>query len=124
MLRFHIAILPPTDAKQPKWAAAFDTSFASLQQFERLFIEPDGSFVWTGALPDGTTWQVDGNLIDQGERLAYVELKGCCPEAQFDQFLATLGWPEVPLKFELTRRGVVVDESEFRKLAAAQDGPA
>jgi len=122
MLRFYVAILPLADAKKPKWAATFDKSLAALQQFDRLFIEPDGSFVWTGSLPDGTTWQVDGNLIDQGDCLAYVELKGCCPEFQLNQILTTLGWPDVPLVFELTRRGIVVAEDEFRRLAVTQAG--
>jgi hypothetical protein len=65
---------------------------------------------------------VDGNLIDRGDCLAYVEVKGRCPELQFNQILAAIGWPETLLAFELTRRGVVVDEEEFRRLAATQDG--
>jgi len=87
-----------------------------------MFIEPDGSFVWAGVSSDGERWQVDGNLIDRGDYLAYVELKGRCPEAQLNQILDALGWPEAALAFELTRRGVVVDEEEFRRLAANQAG--
>jgi len=100
----------------------FDDAQAMLAKFDRLFIEPDGSFVWAEVAGDGQGWQVDGNLIDQGDCLAYVELKGRCPEERFEQFLTALGWPGVPLVFELTRRGVVVDEQEFRRLAVSQVG--
>jgi len=100
----------------------FDAALAALEKLDRLFIEPDGSFVWAGVAGDGRAWQVDGNLIDRGDCLAYVELKGRCPEEQFNQVLMALGWPEVPLVFELTRRGVVVDEEEFRRLAVSHAG--
>jgi len=100
----------------------FDAALAALEKLDRLFIEPDGSFVWAGVAGDGQSWQVDGNLIDRGDCLAYVELKGRCPEKQFDQILTALGGPGVPLVFELTRRGVVVAEQEFRRQAASQAG--
>src|SRR5688500_11508177 len=79
----------------------FDHVTAQFAALPRMFIEPDGSFVWTGATDDGRSWQVDGNLIDQGAVLAYVELKGVCPETQFDELLRTLGWPDSPLVFQL-----------------------
>lgn len=96
-----------------------------VEQFARLlrmFVEPDGSFVWTGATEDGQPWQVDGNLIDRGDVLAYVELKGHCPVAQFDELLRTLGWPDSPLMFQLPRRGVFLSEAEFRRLAEGEAG--
>ena len=121
MLTFQISIRGSGQAGAPL-ATTFDKALAALQQLERLFIEPDGSFVWTGIASDGQAWQVDGNLIDRGDCLAYVELKGHCSEAQFDQILTALGWPDLLLAFELTRRGTVVDETEFRRLAASQAG--
>ena len=87
----------------------------------RLFIEPDGSFVWTGE-EAGQSWQVDGNLIDRGDFLAYVELKGRCPEEQFDELLTASGWPQSPLEFQLPRRGVTLNEAEFRALATCDAG--
>ncbi len=119
---FNIAVRGGQQNSNGPLSVAFDHALAALECLDRLFIEPDGSFVWTGALLDGTAWQVDGNLIDQGDCLAYVELKGRCPEPQLNQILATLGWPDVPLVFELTRQGVVVEEDEFRRLAATQAG--
>ena len=68
-------------------AVSFEQVFEQLSHLPRMFIEPDGSFVWRGTAADGEAWQVDGNLIDQGAALAYVELKGCCPQEQFEQLL-------------------------------------
>jgi hypothetical protein len=121
MLSFHTSVhggrLPT--ATLP---VTFDDAVATLQILDRLFIEPDGSFVWTGRSPDGQTWQVDGNLIDRGDCLAYVELKGYCPEPQFNMLLSALGWPQHSLVFQLTKRGVVLAEEEFRALAASEEG--
>jgi len=122
VLKFHIAIRGGVAGAIAPLPVTFDHALTGLEQLDRLFIEPDGSFVWTGALPDGTSWQVDGNLIDRGDQLAYVELKGHCPEAQLNRILETIGWPNAELAFELTRQGSVVAEAEFRRLAATQAG--
>ena len=122
MFTFQTSIHGKVDAANGPLSVTFDRALVALNQFDRMFIEPDGSFVWAGVSSDGERWQVDGNLIDRGDYLAYVELKGRCPEAQLNQILDALGWPEAALAFELTRRGVVVDEEEFRRLAANQAG--
>lgn len=103
-------------------AVSFDHAFECLRQLPRMFIEPDGSFVWTGTAEDGQPWQVDGNLIDRGDVLAYVELKGRCPAAQFDELLHGLGWPESPVLFQLPQRGLFLQETEFRALAGSETG--
>ena len=96
----------------------------TLGALPRMFIEPDGSFVWTGTTPEGERWQVDGSLIDRGDVLAYVELKGSCPEEQFNQILHALGWPQATLDFQLPRRGIILPEAEFRRLAGTEAGAA
>ena len=103
-------------------SVTFEYALAALELLPRLFIEPDGSFVWTGTAEDGQPWQIDGNLIDQGDRLAYVELKGRCPEAQLDLLLKALGWPQAKLAFHIVRKGVALDEVAFRRLAATGAG--
>jgi len=100
----------------------FEQSLATLARLPRMFVEPDGSFVWAGEAADNVNWQVDGNLIDQGERLAYVEIKGVCPQEQFDALLTALGWPQAQLAFQLPRRGIFLDEAAFRRLAASEPG--
>jgi len=122
MLSFQTSIRSGNPPGAGRTLLTFDAVLGTLLQLDRMFIEPDGSFVWAGMASDGQSWQVDGNLIDRGDCLAYVELKGRCPVLQFDQILAALGWPDEPLAFELTRRGTVVNEAEFRRLAASQAG--
>lgn len=119
MLKFTVSVLGL--AEGAALPVTFDEALASLELLSRMFIEPDGSFVWTGD-DGGERWQVDGNLIDRGECLAYVELSGCCPESRFDEVLGALGWPESPLWFQLPRRGVTHSEAEFRQLAASDAG--
>src|SRR5262245_14961734 len=99
MLRFHVHVRAVMGLKSPP-SPAFDDVYAKLQALSRMFIEPDGSFVWRG-VSNGGQWQVDGNLIDRGPTLDYVELKGYCPQEPFDELLRAVGWPEVALSFQL-----------------------
>lgn len=123
MLRFQVSVHGQANEVQAgSLSISFDAAFVRLSQLPRLFIEPDGSFVWRGSDSTGSQWQVDGNLIDQGPALAHVELKGCCPEERFDELLAAVGWPQQPLVFQLPRRGVVLEEAEFRRMAATEAG--
>lgn len=98
------------------FASSFEEVFARLAALPRMFIEPDGSFVWVSdhaPLP----WQVDGNLIDAQGKLRYVELKGTCPVEAWEQLLATLGWPDVRLAFQWVEQGVFFDEPQLRRFA-------
>jgi hypothetical protein len=122
MLKFTTSIHCEIGHDYGPLAVTFDVVLAALDRLPRMFIEPDGSFVWTGTTADGSPWQVDGNLIDQGDVLAYVELSGCCPAEQFDLLLGTLGWPAAALAFQLPRRGIYLNETEFRRLAASELG--
>jgi hypothetical protein len=122
MLKFQASVHGSDGAGAGPLAITFESVLAALESLPRLFIEPDGSFVWARSTADGQPWQVDGNLIDRGECLAYVELKGYCPEEQFDLLLTALGWPESKLVFQLPRQGALLDEMAFRRLAATAAG--
>jgi len=98
---------------------SFEVAVERLSKLERMFCEPDGSFVWVSSQGDAA-WQVDGNLYDREGRLLFVDLKGTCPPDQFDRLLSALGWPETKLMFQLTREAVFLDEAEFRKYAAVE----
>ncbi len=100
----------------------FDRALHHLSLLPRLFIEPDGSFVWPGTADDDQPWQLDGNLIDRGDVLDYVEVKGSCPSERLDEVLRVLGWPEAPLTFQLPRIGVFLAEDAFRRQAARPEG--
>ena len=114
MLHFHVII----QASSQPWSVTFDEAYAALEGVPGVFIEPDGSF-FLASRPGEQTWQVEGNLYDQGPRLAYVEMKGCCPDERLDELLQPLGWPEVALTFQMVREGTQVTEEEFRKRASS-----
>lgn len=95
----------------------FEDAVEAFSRWERMFVEPDGSFVWCSS-QNATPWQVDGNLYDRDELLLFVDVKGACPKGEFDRFLGALGWPKTPLMFQLTREAVFLDEHEFRRWAA------
>lgn len=96
----------------------FETALEKLAALERMYCEPDGSFVWTSTSGE-PRWQVDGNLYDRAGRLSHVDVQGTCPSERFDRLLGALGWPATALVFELKREAVVLDETAFRKFAQA-----
>src|SRR5688572_24997168 len=114
-MHFHVII---QSASQP-WSVTFDEAYAALEQVPSVFIEPDGSFL-RASRPGEPKWQLEGNLYDQGPSLAYVEMKGCCPEEQLDELLRPLGWPEVALTFQMVREGTLLSEADFRKAAVSR----
>lgn len=105
-------------------AIGFDAALARLEAIERLYAEPDGSFVWScsraaeAAAPG--FWQVDGNAAERDGRLLLVDLKGSCPAAEFDRLLAAFGWPDQPVMMQLVRAAVFLDEATFRRHATAR----
>ena len=115
MLHFHIIIQA---ASQP-WSVTFDEACAALEGVPGVFIEPDGSF-FRASRPGEPKWQVEGSLYDQGPSLAYMEMKGCCPEGRLDELLRPLGWPEVALVFQMVRVGTLLSEMEFRTAAGSK----
>lgn len=110
------------DVPQAALANCFRVSFeetaAALAQLPRMFIEPDGSFVWVSSSAD-VPWQVDGMLYDRDERLLFIDVKGTCPARAFDQLLAAVGWPDTEVMMQLTREAVFLDEATFREFATA-----
>lgn len=100
-------------------AIEFDESLARLSRLERMYAEPDGSFVWTSSR-EGRAWQVDGNLFDKDGRVLLVDVKGTCPPAEFDRLLHCFGWPAEPLMVQLVRPAVFLDEAVFRRHALAR----
>jgi hypothetical protein len=115
-------LMLPTVAVAPGHEAAFPCTFeevaAALEQFPRLYFEPDGSFVWVAA-QDEPPWQLDGLLFDRNGRVLYLELKGTCPAARLDAVLAVLGRSPDGVLYQLLREGVLVDDATFRRYAAA-----
>lgn len=107
----------PRESLAATFALSFEEALARLGQLERMFCEPDGSFVWTSP-QQAERWQLDGNLYDRAGRLLFVDLKGACPQEALDRLLSALGWPQTPLVFQLTREALFLDEAEFRRFAS------
>lgn len=98
---------------------SFDDAIDRLSRLERMYAEPDGSFVWVSPR-EGLSWQVDGNVFDRDGRVVLVDMKGSCPPAAFDQLLSCFGWPAEQLLFQLVRSAVFLTEPVFRRHAGAQ----
>ncbi|HUE75159.1 MAG TPA: hypothetical protein VMP01_30100 [Pirellulaceae bacterium] len=97
------------------WPITFDEAAERLSQLPRMFLEPDGSFVWVA--PSEPAWQIDGVLYDRGPKLAYVELRGSCEAGALNELLSALGWPHTPLVFELVNEAILLSEEDFRRVA-------
>ncbi|HTU26909.1 MAG TPA: hypothetical protein VMF30_15995, partial [Pirellulales bacterium] len=106
---------------QATFPRSFEAVTADLARLERMYIEPDGSFVWVSSQGEAA-WQVDGNLYDHQERVRLVDVKGSCPQEPFDRLLGTLGWPGTQLVFQLVRAAIFLEEAEFRRWAMLQPG--
>jgi hypothetical protein len=113
---FDALQVEPQQVTEPM-TVCFEAACSLLADLPQMFVEPDGSFVWTSP-QTGEAWQVDGVMYDRHDRLLFVDLKGTCPDQQFDQLLRVFGWPDVPLIFQLSREAIYLDEDEFRRFAA------
>jgi hypothetical protein len=112
------ALEPPRESLKPL-AVGFDDALERLAELPRMFVEPDGAFVWVSSAAD-RRWQVDGNLFERQGRVLIVDLKGSCPPAELDRFLTALDWPTEPVMFALQRAGAFLDEAAFRCHAATR----
>ena len=97
-------------------AIGFDEALDRLARLERMYAEPDGSFVWASPR-EGLWWQVDGNAFEKDGRVLLADLKGSCPAAEFDRLLAAFGWPQQAMMMQLVRPAVFLDEATFRRHA-------
>ena len=114
--RWTLLAIAPERLGSLSFERSFEEVSAALAALERLYIEPDGSFVWVSSRQE-SPWQVDGMLYDHQNRVRLVDLKGTCPADQFDRLLTTLGWPATQLMFQLTRQAIWLGEAEFRRFA-------
>jgi hypothetical protein len=109
----------PHDALAVPLGIGFDEAFDRLGRLERMYAEPDGSFVWTSPR-EGVSWQVDGNAFERNGRVLLVDLKGSCPPREFDRLLEAFGWPAEWMLVQLSRPAVFLDEATFRRHALAR----
>jgi len=108
----------PRGGSVAPFTVTFDEALARLADLAGVFTEPDGAVLAVD--PVARAWQVDAQLADLGGCLLTLELKGSCPSAEFDRLLASCGWPATPVMVQLPRDGVFLDETTFRRHAAAR----
>ena len=115
------SLIVPAESNGTAFPTTFEATLAALEALPRMFIEPDGSFVWVSSHDENKPWQLDGALYDRNGHMLYVDLKGSCPPEAFDRILQSLGWPEAAVMVQLVREAVFVDEETFRGYAAKED---
>ena len=99
-----------------RFELSFEEVAQRLTELPRMFLEPDGSFVWV--IDDfDRQYQLDGSLYDDGVRMLHVELKGTFDSTALDTFLSRLGWPTQSVIFQLVQQGIYLSEGEFRRFA-------
>ena len=103
---------------QKTFPVSFEDAEAALANIARMFVEPDGSFVWRSEESNGL--QLDGGLYDNGEYLTFVELAGKCTEPMLDSVLSAFGWPKAQLMFQLRDSAVFLSDECFRRWAKGQ----
>jgi hypothetical protein len=91
----------------------FDEAYQRLETLPRMFLEPDGSFVWVSPHRNAARWQIDGNIQDAGPRLHSVILSGQCDLDSFRQLLSCFRRADERLAFELLQTGEYLAEFEF-----------
>lgn len=93
----------------------FDDTASRLIELDRMYFEPDGSFVWVSE-KGPSEWQLDGLLTDRGDKLMTIELKGSAPWTILATFLGVVGWPQREVVFQDMHRGLFYATDSFRQL--------
>jgi hypothetical protein len=97
---------------------SLEQALANLARLPRMFIEPDGSFLWTGRDAAGDCpWQLEGTLYDDGRVVRYIDLRGQCPPPQWQEFLAAFEESMASVELELLDRNLIVGGEWLRDCA-------
>lgn len=94
------------------WPLSFEEGLQALERLDRLFAEPDGSFVWRPAAGE----QVDGQCYDRDGQLLYIELRGDCTLANIDRLKRALLPDAAMISIQLARDGVFLAWNDWRAL--------
>lgn len=102
----------PTDSQTSRFDMSFEQAFEQLELLPQMFIELDGSFVWSGQQATGR-WQIDGMLYDRDGRLQRVELAGHAPRHAWEQLLSIIGQPLDALSIHCLHQQRFIDAAKF-----------
>lgn len=109
------ALIVPTELQATPLGVSFEQAAEMLETFPRMFIEPDGSFVWVSSSDEEEAWQIDGNLYDRDESLVAIDLKGTCHQTHLGQLLDVFRTEGHELMIEQVRDAAFILESDFLK---------
>lgn len=102
------------DWQTSQFELSFEHAFERLELLPRMFVELDGSFVWSGH-QGAVRWQIDGMLYDRAGRLQRVELAGHAPRKIWEQLLDVFGPPLDGLTIHCLQQQRFIDVAEFLK---------
>lgn len=100
------------DLQVSRFEMSFEQAFERLELLPRMFIELDGSFVWSGQ-QDAGRWQIDGMLYDRDGRLQRAELAGQAPRHHWEQLLNVFGQPLDTLTIHCLQQQRFIQHAEF-----------
>lgn len=100
------------DVQASRFEMSFEQAFQRLELMPRMFIELDGSFVWSGE-QNGRSWQIDGMLYDYNGRLQRVEMTGHAPRHPWEQLLSVFGQSLDTLTIHCLQQQRFINVAEF-----------
>ena len=102
-------------------ALSFEEAAERLQRLPRMFLEPDGSFVWVSPAAE-PAWQLDGVLYDRNGHLQFIDVRGEFTAESLAAFLEAIAGSQ-PVMFQLAREALFLDEDAFRTVCLVQVPP-
>lgn len=103
------------EGTQFSMACTWDEVFSRIGSLERMFPEPDGSFMWVG-FEGNREWQLNGMVYDRAGVVQWCEIKGKCPLSDWETLLTCFGWPQHSLIAQFPREQAFVQIEELKHL--------
>ncbi len=107
------ALTVPQTLQATPLDVTFEAAYDELEALPRMYIEPDGSFVWVSIETAEQSWQVDGNLYDRDGSLVAIDLKGTCDREHLTELFNVFRAESRSLMIELVAAAVFVHEADF-----------
>lgn len=82
--QFHVHLYGPD---RGPIQTSFEAAAGRLESLEKLYFEPDGSFVWNR---DAGRQQIFGMLYDAGGQIQYADLRGTCSIEMWSGIVAAI----------------------------------
>lgn len=90
---------------------SWESALERLSRLPRMFVEPDGSFLWNGDDKFIGHWQLEGTVYDDGRVVRTVELLGHCSLDNWQTFLEA---------FETTCSSIIIELVDENRIVAGE----